>query len=225
VPTFRGVEVWSDKRCIAGAKRLAYVAELARETDGCRDIEVVEGDESLTVRMPAPAAAAAGIAQGLVLAEAFDDESFKEWRIDTITETRTTTTVVAKSILNDLTDDELLVDLDPSGFPTFTGGLASVTATEALEFMLAHARVVAAGIPTWLRIGQIDSTRILDEVQYDTAGVLAFCRAVQNAVRGSGEACELEVIPDPIDADALVRYQPRRPDRRERDRADVRHGS
>jgi hypothetical protein len=135
----------------------------------------------------------------LVLAEAFDDESFKEWRIDTITETRTTTTVVAKSILNDLTDDELLVDLDPSGFPTFTGGLASVTATEALEFMLAHPRVVAAGIPTWLRIGQIDSTRILDEVQYDTAGVLAFCRAVQNAVRGSGEACELEVIPDPID--------------------------
>lgn len=196
MPAFRHLEVWTEKQCIAGSTRVAFVKKLSKESDGCVALLAIEDDETLSVRLPAAEASRAQTAQGLWLLVRFADHSFDEWRIDTITKTRTTWTITAKSVLADLSDAEVLVDSAANGFPSFAGGLASATATDVVEFAIAHPRSVARGLDAWIAPGQIDCTTILESVQWDTAGFTAILRSAQAAVRSTGERCEIRLRPN-----------------------------
>lgn len=193
MPAFRRAELWTDWRCVTGATRVrARLPLYAANGDACKGTLAVDSDESLTVVLQRSVAADASMTERQVIALVFDDESFDEWRIAKIVYDRDTATVTCQSPLMDLNDGALLVGSDPdTGEPIYTWGMASATATEVATGILTHDAFVAAGLDAVWSLGTVDSTRILDDVTVTNASPLAAFRALQAAIRGGGEACEL----------------------------------
>jgi hypothetical protein len=187
VPAFVRLDLWSALQCQPGATRLGFLRTIARGEAPA--VFSVASDESFTVTVAAKRCLALGLATGMVIAVVFSDGSFDEWRVSQTVETSTEWTITCTSVMIDLVDDDVFVEPAVSGFPTFASGMADVTATAALEAIIAdRASRGEASIP--LFVGTVSSTTVLPSVQWDTAGTVARINAIQQAVLATGEACE-----------------------------------
>jgi hypothetical protein len=189
MPAFVRLDLWNRLQCEPGAQRLGFLGRIAKTEAPA--VFSVASDESFTVTLPADRCVALGVATGMAIAVIFSDGTFDEWRVSQIVQTRPTWAITCTSVLIDLVDDLVFVDATVSGFPTFASGMASTTATEAVDAIIADRAAQSAGIP--LFVGDIASTAILPSIQWDTAGTVARLRAVQQAVLGTGQPCEVRL--------------------------------
>lgn len=153
------------------------------ELTACTTVENLDGNDTVSVTMPASDQAVSFITEGRVLRLVFDDASFSEWKIrtrkQTLGENGIRLTVGGSSPLHDLADATIISETLSSGVVEFDVGLFQVALTEVID------NYVLAKLPAsygYFARGTVDPTALYD-IQFSKATPLALLRQLADAAR------------------------------------------
>jgi phage minor structural protein len=184
MPAFRRAELWSDLAAASGA-RLAAIPDVASLDETRR----TSGDDELKLTLPVESVAYAQVKERRALRVVYVDDTFDEWRILGINESRSSDNakvgvVSASSPLVDLSRT-LVSRTEADGLVHFDFDGLQLTPTEQINSLILPA-LTADGI-THFALGTIDPTWPVDQV-YQWSTPLAALRQLADTT-----GCELRV--------------------------------
>lgn len=156
---FRGAETWSELVSNSGA-RTAVVNNLLK----CEVRAALDGTDAVELDFPKSDPAGATVANRQVIRLTYQDESFSEWRVQSIREQSSAdgikVSVTAVTPLQDMADTGALYELSSAGVPQFLIGLSLVSIEEVLDnYILPH--LTASGRAYFAK-GTIEPTELYD---------------------------------------------------------------